>query len=79
MTEADYKDAVRDAGLPGWKASIRFVHNIGRYVAVLTSPDYDPVRNTGFMKAATGRDAAAAFAGVLEVAQGAARPAPSLH
>lgn len=71
MTEAEAADAVRDAGLPGWRASIRYIGTIGRHVAVLTSPNYDPVKQTGFIKSATGRDAPDAFARVLEAAQGA--------
>ena len=79
MTEEDCADAARVAGLPGWKASLCWAAGIGRYVAVLTSPEYNPVRHTGIIKVATGRDRADAFARVLEAALGCVQPSRALH
>lgn len=71
MTAADVTQAVRDHGLPGWKASLHAHPEVtGRRVAVLASPDYNPVTGAGRMIAAYGRDDADAFARALEKARG---------
>lgn len=79
MTQDDADDVTRAAGLPGWKAHVRYAQGVGRYVAVITSPDYNPVRRTGIIKAATGRDIPDAFARALEAVRGCVQPAPSVH
>ncbi|WP_312782052.1 hypothetical protein [Brevundimonas sp.] len=72
MTAAEVTQAARDHGLPGWKAGVHAHPEIaGRRVAVLTSPDYNPVTGAGRMIAAAGRDDADAFARALERARGA--------
>jgi len=69
-TAEEATGAVRDAGLPGWKcALLRHPESVG-VVAVLTSPDFNPVTQTGRMVTRRGRDAADAFAQAVAAAKG---------
>ncbi len=72
MSDADLTQTVRDHGLTGWKAGVHAHPEVnGRRVAVLTSPDYNPVTGAGRLITAHGRDDADAFARALERARGA--------
>ena len=71
MSDDQHTAAVRDAGLTGWKAIVRAHPEVnGRFVCVLTSPDYNPVTKAGVIVAQNGRDQADAFARALEAAKG---------
>lgn len=70
MTEDDHTRAVRDAGLTGWKATVHRHPEAAGYVAVLSSPDFNPVTRAGRMIAARGREVPDAFAAALEKARG---------
>ncbi|EDX81267.1 hypothetical protein BBAL3_2424 [Brevundimonas sp. BAL3] len=72
MTDDQVTSAVRDAGFVGWKGVLRRHPEAAGFVAILTSPDYDPVRRRGLIHVARGRDEADAFALALERAQGGA-------
>lgn len=71
MSDEDHTAAARDAGLTGWKASVHRHPEAAGFVAVLTSPDFNPLTRAGRMVSARGRDQADAFAAVLEKARGA--------
>lgn len=69
-TRQEAAHACRDAGLPGWKAAIKRMDESRDVVAVLTSPDFNPLTQTGRMITRRGRDAAEAFARAVEAAKG---------
>lgn len=76
LTDEDHTQTARDAGLTGWRATVRPTSTGGR-VVILHSPDYNPVKQTGRMVAACGRDTPDAFASALEAARGSLnRPQP---
>lgn len=69
-TAEEATGAARDAGLPGWKCALhRHPESVG-VVAVLTSPDFNPLTKTGRMVTRRGRDAADAFAQAVAAAKG---------
>lgn len=71
MDDAIATDAARDAGLAGWKAAVRAHPEVtGRFVAVLTSPDFNPETGAGRIVARPGKDRADAFAAALHAAKG---------
>lgn len=63
-------EALDNAGLTGWKVSFHSHAEVnGRRACVLTSPDYNPVKQTGRMIVRTATSDAEAFALSLKTAK----------
>lgn len=71
MREEYYHRLVQNAGLDGWKAAVRPNPAGGGHVAVLTSPDFDPIKGCGRMVTAPAAWATRAVFDAIALARGA--------
>lgn len=70
MTDAFAQSLIDQAGLTGWRAAVRRGPHGRSWVAVLTSPDFDPARGLGRMVTARAAWATRATFDAIAAARG---------